>query len=458
MSTSPLVLDPTPHDRPWPDSPPRPEPREHYGRPVPLRLVPTARRLPRTADGVDARVPNGLPVPAPHHHRGTGVSGRAGLHRDTPGPPAARRRPGSPPDPGRRPLGPRRERERGGTDMTEYDAIVVGARCAGSPTAMLLARAGWRVLLVDRATFPSDTVSTHVVQPHGVARLRAWGLLDQLISTGCPPIHTYTFDFGPVTISGAPGTAESPVAYAPRRIVLDKLLIDAAAEAGAEVRERFHVDEVLLDNGRVIGIRGRQRGGQPGTQHARRRRRRRRRALHGCPDGKCRTLPRQTPTALRLLRVLERPSHLRPVRDLHPTEPRLRSRGHQRRPHTGDQRLALHRVQRQQGRPRTPLPAQLRAGPGVRRPGPCSPAPDKDHWLGRTQLLSPALRPGLGAGRRRRLQPRLHHRPGHLRRLPRRRAVFHRADPGILWRAALRRRPWTATTAPAIPRCCRCMR
>jgi flavin-dependent dehydrogenase len=159
--------------------------------------------------------------------------------------------------------------EKGDRGMTEYDAIVVGARCAGSPTAMLLARAGWRVLLVDRATFPSDTVSTHVVQPHGVARLRAWGLLDRLTSTGCPPIHTYTFDFGPVTISGAPGTAESPVAYAPRRIVLDKLLVDAAAEAGAEVREGFHVDEVLLDNGRVIGIRGRQRVGQPVTEHAR---------------------------------------------------------------------------------------------------------------------------------------------------------------------------------------------
>jgi 2-polyprenyl-6-methoxyphenol hydroxylase-like FAD-dependent oxidoreductase len=110
------------------------------------------------------------------------------------------------------------------TDMTEYDAIVVGARCAGSPTAMLLARSGHRVLLVDRASFPSDTVSTHVVHPQGVARLRAWGLLDRLTATGCPPVHTYSFDFGPVTIAGSPGTAASPVAYAPRRTVLDKLL------------------------------------------------------------------------------------------------------------------------------------------------------------------------------------------------------------------------------------------
>ena len=124
--------------------------------------------------------------------------------------------------------------------MTQgYDAIVVGARCAGSPTAMLLARKGYRVLLVDRATFPSDTVSTHIVQPLGVAALARWGLLDRLVATGCPPIDTYAFDFGPFTIAGAPGTATAPVAYCPRRTVLDKLLVDAAAEAGAEVREGF---------------------------------------------------------------------------------------------------------------------------------------------------------------------------------------------------------------------------
>jgi flavin-dependent dehydrogenase len=144
---------------------------------------------------------------------------------------------------------------------TPYDAIVVGARCAGSPVAMLLARKGYRVLLLDRATFPSDTVSTHVVQPLGVAALSRWDLLGRLIATGCPPIHTYSFDFGPLAISGSPGPQESPVAYCPRRTVLDKLLVDAAAEAGAEVRERFTVDEVLEENGRVVGIRGHAREG-----------------------------------------------------------------------------------------------------------------------------------------------------------------------------------------------------
>src|SRR3954467_8028692 len=102
----------------------------------------------------------------------------------------------------------------GRADMsTVYDAIIVGARCAGSPTAMLLARKGYRVLVVDRATFPSDTVSTHVVPPLAVAAPERWGLLDRLTATDCPPIHTYTFDFGPMTLSGAPGTKASPVAY-----------------------------------------------------------------------------------------------------------------------------------------------------------------------------------------------------------------------------------------------------
>jgi len=150
-----------------------------------------------------------------------------------------------------------------------YDVIVVGARCAGSPTAMLLARKGYRVLVVDRATFPSDTISTHLVHPPGVAALARWGLLDRLIATGCPQIDTYLFDFGPIVISGAPGTADTPVAYAPRRTILDKLLVDAAAEAGAEVREGFTVDEVVVEDGRVTGIRGRGHGGAAVTEHAR---------------------------------------------------------------------------------------------------------------------------------------------------------------------------------------------
>lgn len=150
-----------------------------------------------------------------------------------------------------------------------YDAIIVGARCAGSPTAMLLSRMGYRVLVVDRATFPSDTLSTHVVHPLGAAALSRWGLLGRLVATGCPPIDTYAFDFGPFTITGAPGTKDTPVAYCPRRTVLDKLLVDAAAEAGAEFREGFSVDEIVIEDGRVVGIRGHSRSGGRVTERAR---------------------------------------------------------------------------------------------------------------------------------------------------------------------------------------------
>ena len=153
--------------------------------------------------------------------------------------------------------------------MTEaFDAIVVGARCAGSPMAMLLARKGYRVLVVDRATFPSDTVSTHLLHPLGADALSRWGLLDRLVATGCPPIHTYSFDFGPLTISGAPGTDNAPVAYCPRRTILDKLLVDAAAEAGADVREGFTVEKVLIEDGRVVGIEGRSKHGNAVSERA----------------------------------------------------------------------------------------------------------------------------------------------------------------------------------------------
>ena len=85
----------------------------------------------------------------------------------------------------------------------DYDAIVIGARCAGSPTAMLLARKGYRVLMVDRASFPSDTVSTHLIHTKGVAALRRWGVLDDVLASGCPAVETYAFDFGPLTIQGS---------------------------------------------------------------------------------------------------------------------------------------------------------------------------------------------------------------------------------------------------------------
>ena len=152
----------------------------------------------------------------------------------------------------------------------DYDVIVVGARCAGEPTAMLLARKGYRVLLVDRASFPSDTVSTHLIHAPGVAALRRWGLLDAVRATGCPTIETYSFNFGPFTIAGRPRPTDGvAVAYAPRRTVLDKILVDAADSAGVEVRERFTVDDILIEGGTVVGIRGRDKGGATVIDRAR---------------------------------------------------------------------------------------------------------------------------------------------------------------------------------------------
>src|SRR5512135_1913982 len=117
-----------------------------------------------------------------------------------------------------------------------YDAIVVGARCAGSPTAMLLARKGYRVLLVDRSGFPSDVLSSHYIHQPGSARLKQWGLLDRVIASGCPPIERQTLDVGPFSIAGTPPAVDGVTAgYAPRRTVLDKILLDAAIESGVEV-------------------------------------------------------------------------------------------------------------------------------------------------------------------------------------------------------------------------------
>jgi 2-polyprenyl-6-methoxyphenol hydroxylase-like FAD-dependent oxidoreductase len=153
---------------------------------------------------------------------------------------------------------------------TGYDAIVVGARCAGSPTAMLLARRGYRVLLMDRATFPSDTLSTHAIHAPGVAALRRWGLLDAITATGCPPLSTYRVDFGPFTVEGTPPPVEGISAgCAPRRYLLDTILVEAGAAAGVEVRERFSVHGLLVEDGAVVGIRGAEHGGREVVERAR---------------------------------------------------------------------------------------------------------------------------------------------------------------------------------------------
>jgi 2-polyprenyl-6-methoxyphenol hydroxylase-like FAD-dependent oxidoreductase len=151
-----------------------------------------------------------------------------------------------------------------------YGAIVVGARCAGAPTAMLLARRGYRVLLVDRATFPSDIGRLHFIRPRGVAFLKHWGVLDRVAASGCPPIVRYSVDLGDFPLRGTPspidGVSEH---YAPRRTVLDAILVDAAVAAGVEFRAAFTVRDLVWDGDRVTGIRGQTRGGPVVTERAR---------------------------------------------------------------------------------------------------------------------------------------------------------------------------------------------
>ncbi|MFF3287035.1 FAD-dependent oxidoreductase [Streptomyces sp. NPDC003023] len=150
-----------------------------------------------------------------------------------------------------------------------FDAIVVGARCAGSPTAMLLARAGHRVLMLDRAGFPSDTLSTHLIHQPGVAALARWGLLDAVKATGCPPLDRAVYEVADIRLEGyGRGVEGQRSGYAPRRHILDAVLADAAVAAGVEFREKTSVTRLLRDDtGRVVGVEGRH-GGSPFTERA----------------------------------------------------------------------------------------------------------------------------------------------------------------------------------------------
>jgi len=150
-----------------------------------------------------------------------------------------------------------------------HDVIIVGARVAGSATALLLARAGLKVLVVDRATFPSDTLSTHQVQLPGVARLARWGVLGAVLEAGTPMTRDVRFDQGDAVITGRyPAYQGVDAMCSPRRTVLDRVLVDAARAAGAEVRENFAVQEILGD-GQVTGIRGQEKGALAVTEQAR---------------------------------------------------------------------------------------------------------------------------------------------------------------------------------------------
>ncbi|MCW7940555.1 FAD-dependent oxidoreductase [Streptomyces hygroscopicus] len=143
-----------------------------------------------------------------------------------------------------------------------FDAIVVGARCAGAPTAMLLARAGHRVLLLDKTPSGSDTLSTHLIHQPGVAALARWGLLDAVRASGCPPLDQVVYEVADIRLEGcARGVEGQRAAFAPRRHLLDAVLVEAAAAAGVDVRDRCRVTGLLRDgSGRVVGVEGKHDG------------------------------------------------------------------------------------------------------------------------------------------------------------------------------------------------------
>ena len=148
--------------------------------------------------------------------------------------------------------------------MTSWDVVVVGARVAGAATAMLLAREGLRVLCVDRSRYGSDTLSTHALMRGGVLQLQRWGLLGQLLAEGTPRVRRTVFHYG----SDKVGVSIKPAAgvealYAPRRTVLDPLLVDAARQAGASVEFSTPVVGLHRDrSGRTSGVVVQDRGGR----------------------------------------------------------------------------------------------------------------------------------------------------------------------------------------------------
>jgi len=118
-----------------------------------------------------------------------------------------------------------------------YDAIVIGARCAGATTAMLLARKGLRVLLTDRATFPSEIPHGHFIHQHGPRRLAESGLLDAVLATNCPRVTSVTMDLGDGPLAGEGLEVDGvPLGLGPRRARLDEVLVGAPARAWCRAR------------------------------------------------------------------------------------------------------------------------------------------------------------------------------------------------------------------------------
>ncbi|HUL51214.1 MAG TPA: NAD(P)/FAD-dependent oxidoreductase [Candidatus Nitrosotalea sp.] len=152
-----------------------------------------------------------------------------------------------------------------------FDVVVVGARCAGSPLATFLKRAGLNVCVVDQTDFPSDTLSTHMFQIGGIEVLHKLGVLEKVLATGAPPITNCHMKFEDVDMSGPPRVRKNDLnvpLLCVRRVALDIRLVEMAQEAGVEMRLNTRVVELLKENGRVNGVRVARRDGKTSTIHA----------------------------------------------------------------------------------------------------------------------------------------------------------------------------------------------
>src|SRR4051812_36192943 len=139
--------------------------------------------------------------------------------------------------------------------MESFDVVIVGARCAGAPLATMLARRGLRVCVLDKDTFPSDTLSTHAIQPTGVQVLERLGILESLLEVSPPMLRgRIVADDVEVEVDDIPAICGAPMISA-RRFVLDEILARAAAEAGADVRTETTVTELVTEGDRVAGVR-----------------------------------------------------------------------------------------------------------------------------------------------------------------------------------------------------------
>jgi len=137
-----------------------------------------------------------------------------------------------------------------------FDVVIVGGRCAGAATALLLARAGARVLVVDKGTYGTDTLSTHALMRGAVLQLDRWGILPAIVDAGTPAVRSTTFTYGDldVTVAIEPRYGVNAL-YAPRRTLLDRALVDAAVTSGVEFRYRARMEDLEVDtSGRVRGV------------------------------------------------------------------------------------------------------------------------------------------------------------------------------------------------------------